>query len=130
MKNYELKGLIVEGSKAVIAVALPKPIDNQYMIYNVHNISDNKENKIVIHFKDFKGTIAEHADNFEAFIIDFKRYIPLEELTKMDFAKDINVVLIHYNDNILKDTPEVIYNRAHSGGPIFNDTTGKGTIRP
>jgi hypothetical protein len=130
MKNYELKGMIVEGNKAVIAIALPKPIDNQYMIYNIYNISDNKDNKIVIHFKDFQGTLAEHADNFEAFIIDFKKYIPLEELTKIDFAKNINVVLIHYNDNNLKDTPDVIYNRAQNTNLSFNDTTGKGTIRP
>lgn len=124
MKNYDVKGLFLEGKKAVIAVALPKPLENNsYTIFDIYNISDQKENKIVIHFKDSLGKPLESKGNFVPFIIDFSNH----NCHSVNFTKPINVAFHHQNDKLTKTIQE-IYDSVF--GPIITpDTTGKGTIR-
>lgn len=127
MKNYDVKGILLEGKKAVIAVALPEPSrDNVYKIFKIYNISDQEANKIVIHFKDSKGDILECKDNVELFKIDLNQAVTNDAIT-IDFAKEINVAFHHQNAELNK-TPREIYKLVFD--PIVTpDTTGKGTIR-
>ncbi|KQB41290.1 hypothetical protein [Flavobacterium aquidurense] len=127
MKNYDVKGILLEGKKAVIAVALPEPSrDNIYKIFKIYNISDHKENKIVIHFKDSKGEILEWNENVELFKIDLNQAVTNDAII-IDFTKEINVAFHHQNAELNK-TPQEIYKLVFD--PIVTpDTTGKGTIR-
>lgn len=127
MKNYDVKGILLEGKKAVIAVALPESSrDNIYKIFKIYNISDREGNKIVIHFKDSKGEILECDGNVELFKIDLNQVITNDAIT-IDLAKEINVAFHHQNSDLNK-TPQEIYKLVFE--PIVTpDTTGKGTIR-
>lgn len=124
MENYYVQGTLLDGKKAVIAVALPAPSkNNAYLIYDIYNISDSKNNKIVIQFKDFFGDPLLAKGNLESFIID----LSLDKFKSIDFTKKIYVAFHHENDKLTK-TLEEIYNGVYH--PIvLPDTTGKGTIR-
>jgi hypothetical protein len=125
MENYDLKGIIVEEKKAVIAVAVPEPsANNIYKIFKIYNISDHEGNKIVIHFKDSKGDALNCDANIELFKIDLSNI----EFNSIDFTKEIRVAFHHENGGLGK-TPKVIFDMVYN--PIVTpDTTGKGTIRP
>jgi hypothetical protein len=124
MENYDLKGVIIEDKKAVIAVALPEPsLDNIYRVFNIYNISDQEGNKIVIHFKDSKGVALGCKANIELFKIDLSN----NEFNSIDFTKEIKAAFHHENDE-LKGTPKEIFDKVYN--PIVTpDTTGRGTIR-
>ncbi|OOV17569.1 hypothetical protein [Flavobacterium sp. LM4] len=126
MENYDLKGFVVEKSKAIIAVALPEPSnDNIYKIFDIYNISEPDDNKIVIHFKDTKGNALKCEANFELFKIDLSN----SKFNSIDFTKEIRVAFHHENDE-LEDTPVEIFNAVYHPHPIVTpDKTGKGTIR-
>lgn len=142
MENYYVQGSILEGKKAVLAVGLPEAgRNNIYGIYDIYNISNSQENKIVIHFKDFLGKPLAANGNLESFIIDLNNLVVKnkETVKEIDFKKIINVALIHDNSNELGDLEE-IYLRAHRATQNKNidikgkdieipDTTGRGTIR-
>ncbi|WP_281336785.1 hypothetical protein [Flavobacterium eburneipallidum] len=126
MKVYDLKGVLVEGKKAVIAVYLPIPKKNAYNIFNIYNISDAKENKIVIHLKDFSTPPLVVTDNnLESFIIELNT----KEFDSFDFAKETRVALIHHNADDLPGKPEEIFNEAHVKS-IEPNVAGTGIIRP
>lgn len=124
MKNYDVKGTILEGKKAVIAVALPElSRDNIYSIYDIYNISDDQANKLVINFKDFLGRTLEANGNYVSFIIDLND----EKFESINFDQPINVAFHHQNSDLNK-TPQEIYKLVFE--PIVTpDTTGRGTIR-
>ncbi|MRX70455.1 hypothetical protein SAMN06265349_10219 [Flavobacterium resistens] len=124
MKDYDVVGLILKGKKAVIAAVLPVATrNNVYYIYDVYNISDGQENKIVIHFKDLIGKKLSANGNYESFIIDLSK----DKYLSINFAKKIRAAFHHENGELTK-TPEEIFDAAFD--PIVTpDTTGKGTIR-
>jgi hypothetical protein len=126
MKVYDLKGVFVEGKKAIIAVSLPRPNkNNAYNVFNVYNISDGKDNKIVIHLKDFsKPPLVVKDDNLELFIVELKK----KEFDNFDFTKHTVVALIHHNADNLPKTPQEIYDEAYNLKK-GNEVVGKGTIR-
>ncbi|CAD0003737.1 hypothetical protein [Flavobacterium salmonis] len=128
MKNYDVKGILLEGKKAVIAVALPEPArNNMYGIYKIYNISDEEGNKIVIHFKDFLGKdFTGDGGDFVSFIIDLNE-TEKNGILEIDFTKQIKVAF-HHQNNELTRTPQRIYTDKYSG-PFIPDTTGRGTIR-
>ncbi|WP_428230770.1 hypothetical protein [Flavobacterium sp.] len=125
MKNYDVRGTLLEGKKAVIAVVLPEPFrENIYSIYDIYNISDEKENKLVIHFKDIFGRTLEANGNYVSFIIDLHG----PKFESVDFNKPVNVAFHHENGTLGIKTPQEIFDSVF--GPIVTpDTTGKGTIR-
>lgn len=132
MKNYDLKGCIVEKRLAVIAVALPAPVKgNSYFLYDIHCVS---KNMILIHFKDFLGiTFSGIGNNLESFIVDLTD----AKFNNFDFSKKIVAVLCHENNDVLKGTAEEIFNseisNSFSSEPVKTilgpGTTGNGTIR-
>lgn len=124
MENYDVKGTILEGKKAVIAVVLPElSRDNIYAIYDIYNISDEQGNKLVIHFKDFLGRPLEADGYYVSFIIDLKG----EKFQSIVFDQPINVAFHHENGELNK-SPQEIYKLVFD--PIVTpDTTGRGTIR-
>lgn len=130
MKVYDLKGMFVPGRKAIIAVSLPKPKKNAYVVFNSYNISDGKDNKIVIHLKDLsKPPLNVTDDNVELFTIELNA----KEFDGFDFSKETGVALIHHNFDDLPKTPEEIYDEAQNSSilkwqpPVV---VGTGTIRP
>lgn len=126
MKVYDLKGMFVPGRKAVIAVSLPKPKKNAYVVFNSYNISDGKDNKIVIHLKDLlKPPLNLTDDNVELFTIE----LDTKEFDNFDFSKDTGVALIHHNEDVLPKTPDEIFNEAFMS-ILPDNVVGKGTIRP
>nr|WP_315247943.1 hypothetical protein [uncultured Flavobacterium sp.] len=135
MENYDLKGVIVEGNKAVIAVVLPELIDNKYEIHQIHNISDQEGNKIVIHFRDLKGKPLCSNSNFELFKIDLNSVVK-NDAVEIDFTKEIKVAFHHENDVFTRNFKEIFidaYKPRNNHNLIkeieIPDTTGRGTIR-
>ncbi|MHC0439558.1 hypothetical protein [Flavobacterium sp. 3-210] len=125
MKDYDVRGTIFEGKKAVIAVAIPKPQkDNVYFIHKTYNISSPHENRIVIHFKDSFGVKLVANGNFEAFVIDLNS----NDFLSLDFSKKIKVAFHHENDELRK-TPEKIFEDVFKDPIVTPDSTGRGTIR-
>lgn len=130
MKVYDLKGMFLSGRKAIIAVSLPQPKKNAYVVFNIYNISDDKSNKIVIHLKDLsKPPLQVKDDNLELFTIELNT----KEFDNFDFSKDTGVALIHHNEDVLTKTPEEIYDEAYNYSILKlppPTTIGTGTIRP
>lgn len=128
MEDYYVRGTILKERKAVIAVTLPAPSeDNKYKIYEVYNLTDAKKNKILIHFKDFLGKPLVANDNLVSFIIDLTG----KKFDSIKFRKPIIVSLYHENGNINEslESLEKIFESAQLGHGATPDTTGKGTIR-
>jgi hypothetical protein len=127
MKNYDLKGILVGGRKAVIAISLPVPKNgNTYFIYETHLCSNNE---ILIHFKDFTGKdLSGVSENLESFIIDLTD----SKFSNFNFSNEIKVALCHENYDELKDTPENIFANAYNEfkeNKALPNRTGTGTIR-
>ncbi|KQO29625.1 hypothetical protein ASF10_03715 [Flavobacterium sp. Leaf82] len=124
MDYYDVRGTLLEGKKAVIAVVIPPlPRNNFYGIYEIYNLSDSKENKIVIHFKDLLGEPLKANGYYESFIIDLND----EKFQSINFHKSINVAFHHENGDLQK-TPQEIYELILVPKADPN-TTGRGTIR-
>lgn len=129
MENYDVDGTILKGKKAVIAVVIP-PLsgNNFYGIYDIYNISDEKENKIVIHFKDLFGKPLVANDFFESFVIDLSD----KKFLSIDFTRPIKVAFHHENGELKRPIEDVyrrVFDYKKEKGKDIPDTTGRGTIR-
>ena len=107
MENYDFKGIIVQGKKAVLGIQLPKPKGNNvYCIYKVYNLSIPRVNIILIHFKDFIGndlSVSKPSNNIESFSIDLAQVINIStDSCEINDAQEIFGLLIHDNNNDLK----------------------------
>ncbi|WP_035646732.1 MULTISPECIES: hypothetical protein [unclassified Flavobacterium] len=128
MEDYYVRGTILKERKAVIAVTLPAPSeDNKYEIYKVYNLTDTQKNKILIHFKDRLGKPLEADDNLVSFVIDLTG----KEFDSIKFRKRIIVGLYHKNEDINESLEplEKIFEKTQLPHGAIPDSTGKGTIR-
>lgn len=94
MKVYDLKGMFLSGSKAVIAVSLPKESDdNKYSIKVIGKFDDNGVQKLKIHLRDIECEDLTLPDNtnFVSFIVD----LSLFGFSEIELTKSINVVFNH-----------------------------------
>jgi hypothetical protein len=142
MKNYDLKGIIVQGNMAILGIQLPKPQENNaYCIYKVYNLSISGINIILIHFKDFIGDdLSGSSNNIEAFSIDLGQVINgSTDSIGINTAQEIIGILIHENENKLKVQNEEFIKIANLLQVTNSDleikdilgpgTVGRGTIK-
>jgi hypothetical protein len=94
MKVYDLKGMFLSASKAVVAVSLPKESDdNKYSIKVIGKFDDNGVKKLKIHLRDIECedlTIPNNT-NFVSFIVD----LSLFGFTESELINPISVVFHH-----------------------------------
>lgn len=94
MKVYDLKGMLLAGKNAVIAVSLPKESDdNKYSIKVIGKVDDNGVKKLKIHLRDIEceDLTIQNNTNFVTFIVDLSLY----GFSEIELTKSINVVFNH-----------------------------------
>jgi hypothetical protein len=94
MKVYDLKGVIVDGTTAVIAVSLPKEVDgNVYSINVKERFDDSGVDKLKIEMTDLfdLDLSSSNNGNFVTCLIDLADY----GYTDDELKKEIKVVFYH-----------------------------------